>query len=99
MTNLNHHPKWLYLLRVRYAEPDTKDERRANLETEPALDQPGRALELASAGLLSGVARTNVHLANELIWEWGYEGLGRDLGDRYAYYEFTGPRGPIATRS
>ena len=99
MTNLNHHPEWLYLLRVRYAEPDTKGERHTNLETEPAVDQPVQALELASAGPLSGAARTTVRLANELIWEWGYEGLSRDLGDRYAYYKFTGPRGPIAAHS
>jgi dimethylpropiothetin dethiomethylase len=68
-------------------------------ETKPVVDHLGRALDLASVGPLAGMARTIARLAGELTWEWGYERLGRDLGNRYAYCEFVGPRGPVAAES
>jgi len=68
-------------------------------EEKPVVRHLGRALDLASTGPLAGMARTIARVAPELTWEWGYERLGRNLGNRYAYCEVLGPKGPVVADS
>lgn len=68
-------------------------------ETKPVVKHLGRALDLASVGPLTSMTRTISRLTEDLTWEWGYQRLARDLGNRYAYCEFLGPNGPVVAET
>ncbi|MBB4287768.1 dimethylsulfonioproprionate lyase family protein [Roseospira goensis] len=62
---------------------------------QPVVGHLGRALDLAVAGPLAGLARALARVAPLLTWELGYRRPPPALARRYAYAELLGPRGPV----
>jgi hypothetical protein len=62
-------------------------------------DHLPRALDLASHGPLSAMARTLARLEPGFRWEYGYERMPKALANRYAYAELLGPNGPVVADS
>ncbi len=64
-------------------------------EVKPVNAHWGRALDLATSGPLAHLARVLPRVESELVWQWGYERIPKELAKRYAYCELLGPQGPI----
>ncbi len=54
-----------------------------------------RALDTGQRGSMQALARAMQHVAPALTWEFGYLRVPRGLGNKYAYCEVVGPRGPV----
>ncbi|RTR02948.1 dimethylsulfonioproprionate lyase family protein [Halomonas nitroreducens] len=61
----------------------------------PVVAHLGRALDLARRGSLDSMGRSLERVAPLLTWELGYSKISRTLGNKYAYAEILGPRGPV----
>lgn len=66
-------------------------------ETKPVTNHLKRALDLGRQRHLAPLVHAIDSVKPELSWLWGYDKVPKGLTERFAWAEFTGNTGPVAT--
>ncbi|MGR3502965.1 dimethylsulfonioproprionate lyase family protein [Pseudaestuariivita sp.] len=70
---------------------------RAEPVLKPAVRHLRRAFDLGKETQHAHFIRALEAVAEQLVWEYGYEKVPRGLSQKYAYAELAGPNGPVLT--